>query len=125
MGSIDFSKLEALAYRGFEDNHAGKDAITERGYSVVEGEDLPFKEGTGGGTAAEAIPSGTSPVPEDIELWRLFFEADVGNLFALIRAGKITVIEVEHNRACGVYLAHFVYHRGGQAIPLQAEGGNE
>lgn len=55
---LDFSKLENIAYRGFEgaEARAAKDELIEQGFTVVEGEKTPFE-------AAEGQPLNPSTPP--------------------------------------------------------------
>lgn len=41
---LDFSKLENIAYRGFNGAEAEKDTLIEQGFSVIEGAITPFDE---------------------------------------------------------------------------------
>ena len=62
---LDFSKLENIAYRGFEEAEARaeKDNLIEQGFTVVEAPELPFK-------AAEAQPLNISALPAQSPLKR-------------------------------------------------------
>ena len=55
---LDFSKLENIAYRGFEGAkaRAAKDELIEQGFTIVEGDITPFE-------AAEGQPVNTSTPP--------------------------------------------------------------
>ena len=56
---LDFSKLEALAYRGIdgEENRAKKDELIERGYAFVEAAQMPFE-------GPPALEADTSPATD-------------------------------------------------------------
>lgn len=55
--ALDFSKLDSLAYRGFEgaEAQAEKDKLIEQGFTIVEGIETPF--------SASAAPDKTKAAP--------------------------------------------------------------
>lgn len=57
---LDFSKLEQLAYRGFDgaEARAQKDALIEQGFTILEDEETPFESTKG----QEANTSATPPI---------------------------------------------------------------
>lgn len=58
---LDFSKLKALSYRGFEDAKEEKDTLTEQGHTVIEGEKMPFPEPPAQGEGNTNPPAETPP----------------------------------------------------------------
>lgn len=58
--ALDFSKLDSLAYRGFEgaEAQAEKDKLIEQGFTIVEGIETPF--------SASAAPDKTKAAPPPI-----------------------------------------------------------
>ena len=58
--ALDFSKLDSLAYRGFEgaEARAEKDKLIEQGFTIVEGLETPF--------TASAAPDKTKAAPPPV-----------------------------------------------------------
>lgn len=65
---LDFSKLENIAYRGFEGAkaRAAKDELIEQGFTVVEGDITPF-EAADGQTVNTSTPPAVSPLKRKLE----------------------------------------------------------
>ena len=65
---LDFSKLENIAYRGFEgaEARAAKDELIEQGFTVVEGEKTPFEAAEGQLLNPSTPPAG-SPVKRQLK----------------------------------------------------------
>lgn len=66
--ALDFSKLDRLAYRGFEGAEARelRDTLIEQGYTIVEGAETPFDSDTPQGANISTAPN-TSPLKRKLE----------------------------------------------------------
>lgn len=64
---LDFSKLENIAYRGYEgaEARAAKDSLIERGFTIIEGEKTPFEADEKQASEASTPPAG-SPLKRNL-----------------------------------------------------------
>lgn len=93
---LDFSGLNRIANKA-EPEEEKKAALTERGYTVVEGEPLPFDE------APE------EDTPARVEIKQIFSLSEVSLFCALYEAGRIELLEkVVMFRKTGALYAHFL-----------------
>lgn len=100
---LDFSALNRISKNDQADNQAdnqGADALIRKGYTVVEGEPLPFDD------EGEEI---TSPgYSETMEISQLFRMTDLSMFSALYKAGRIELLgKIIFYRQTGSFFAHF------------------
>lgn len=90
--ALDFSGLNRIAKRD-----PAEAALTERGYTIVTGEPLPFDEET---------PPSSSPLK--VEVSQLFGPDQVAMFSELYKAGQIELLDqVIYYRKTGAFYAHF------------------
>ncbi len=127
MPDLDFSWMDKLSGRSKEKTEQPRpeDALTERGYTLLEGAELPFREEpeTDPGTAEsltrtpeEAVsptaPPADLPVSsgdeEKVEICQMFSNADSWQFYFWFHCGRVELIEnLRYYRDTGSIYAHF------------------
>lgn len=109
--ALDFTALNRIAYRGFETVEAQeqKDKLIDQGFTIVEGEELPFDEPPASTTKTPPAETTLLPSPAKVEIKQLFSLQDSALLCELYQDGRIELLEKLHIfKKTGAIYAHFM-----------------